>query len=90
MNRRGFLKVLGTIGAVALLPIDAIAEVKTYPNIKYELNYVPEKLCYIHSVWGEINNKRWVVFEYADDKVLDNDHFLSMVDKLNDKLLFVV
>jgi len=90
MLRRDFIKVIGTIGAIATLPSDAIAQVKTYPKIKYEVDYIPEKLCYLHSTYGETNNERWVVFEYADDKVLTDDLFLSMVDKLNEKIMFMV
>ena len=96
MLRRNFLKVLGAMGAVAAFPLEAVEKIelgkayikkaKQYPNIKYEVDYIPQKLCHLHKVHGEINGENWIVFEYTDDKVLPNDVFLKMINEINKKL----
>ena len=88
MLRRDFLKVIGTMGAIATLPLEAITEVKEYPIISYEIKPIPYNLSYLHTVYGKIDNTTWTIHNYADSKILPNDVFLRMVDEINKKVLF--
>jgi len=86
MKRRDFLKIIGAMGAIATLPLGAITEVKEYPEIKYEIDYLPEKQCYLHAVHSDTKENKWMVFEYSEEKILEQDDFLNMVAKINEKL----
>jgi len=86
MLRRDFLKILGAIGAVATLPLNAIPERKIYPKIRYEREYILHKQCYLHKVYGKENGITWVVFEYGDSEKLPDDVFLAMVKEISKKL----
>ncbi|TET75390.1 MAG: hypothetical protein E3J43_08375 [Candidatus Heimdallarchaeota archaeon] len=86
MLRRDFLKILGAIGAIATLPLNAIPERKVYPKIRYEREYIPQKLCYLHKVYGKENDTTWMVFEYGDSENLPDDVFLAMVKEISKKL----
>ena len=88
MNRRDFIKTLSAIGVVAAIPSGVIPDVVDYPKIAYEVDYRVDMMVYIHHVSGRNpDGEKWVVIEYAEDKVLDDAHFLHMINRLSRELV---
>lgn len=86
MNRRKFLKGLVLAGIATTTSLSGFAEVtpklKEYPEIKYTVNYLPDKSVYLHSVELKKGDTVWYEYIYTDEKELPIEHYEAMVDNV--------
>lgn len=71
MTRRNFLKALVVAGAVAATDLEfgkKLLQLKDYPQITYQSDYIPQKCTTLHKMqFTNKNGDLWEVVEYADD-----------------------
>lgn len=88
MTRRSFLKTL--VAAATVTSVDVLSstlpKIAVYPKVTYELEYVPQKLAYLHVMYFEHDNVVWNVAEYTDSNLLDEELSRKMFSELKTRM----
>jgi len=85
MNRRSFLKALVAAGVVVAvgLPLfdETIPNLKDYPGLRYEKEYLLDKMAHLHIVHFDVGNTKWYIAELTHEAELHPELLKIMIDK---------
>ena len=85
MNRRSFLKLVGVGSALFLVPVSSFGD-PIVNDILWESEWVPDRICYAHSLSCSAGEGRLIVAVYSDDEKLPEGIKADMIKQLMESL----